>query len=165
MMNIISSTFCWLGFNGPILVILITMYFLWERPPYFYLYIIGVFFNVGLNHILKQIIQQPRPANHLQYLENKSLYETPGEQYGMPSGHSQQVIYALMFLVMLEYDWSALISVFVFAVATIAQRLYYYKHTIGQILVGSILGACVAWILIYCKKSLLCNVSTSQKIL
>ena len=164
MMNL-NSIVCWLGFNGPILVIIITMYFLWERPPYFYLYIIGIFFNVGMNHILKQLIQQPRPDCHLQYLENTSLYEAPGEQYGMPSGHSQQVIYALMYLLILEYNWQALTVVSIFTAITILQRTMCYKHTVKQVLVGSILGAGVAWIFIYCKKAMLCNNTMSNKVL
>jgi membrane-associated phospholipid phosphatase len=151
-----------IGFNGPIIVIVISLFVLWNRPSYWILYIFGLILNIGLNTFLKQWIKQPRPDGHIQYLDHPTLYDTPGQNYGMPSGHAELVIYTLTFLFVLGYDWTIIIGVAFFAAITVIQRFVDLKHTAEQLLVGSFVGGVLAWGLIYCKKILLRGKSNNK---
>lgn len=141
-----------IGFNGPTFIILISLYFLSNRPSYFLLFITGVLINIGSNNFLKKWIKQPRPDGYLQYIENPSIYKLQGEEYGMPSGHAQLVSYSLLYLLLLGYNMFTIAIVSLFAGITIIQRVLDKKHTPEQILVGIIVGGLISWVLIYCKK-------------
>jgi hypothetical protein len=158
-----THAFRYVGFNGPIIIIVISLFVLWNRPPFFILYILGLIINIGLNTFLKLWIKQPRPDGHLRYLDHPTLYDTHGQEYGMPSGHAQLVIYSLTFLFVLGYDWNILLSVAFFTTITVIQRFVYLKHTAEQLLVGSFIGGILAWCIIYCKKTL--DKTTTNKII
>ena len=49
------------GEFGPIILIFISWYLLWNSHNLFFYYNVGIFINAVLNLILKGIIQQPRP--------------------------------------------------------------------------------------------------------
>lgn len=153
----------YIGFNGPLIVIVLCLFVLWNRPPFWILYVLGVILNIGLNTFLKQWIKQPRPDGHLRYLDHPTLYDTPGQEYGMPSGHAQLVIYSLTFLFILGYDWGILLGVAFFSGITVIQRFIDLKHTAEQLLVGSFVGGILAWGLIQCKKIL--GHTTNNKII
>jgi len=142
-----------LGFYGPILIIMTCLYFLWNRPPYWFLYIVGLLFNIGLNTFLKLWIKEPRPNGYLQHVETPDAYTSLGQEYGMPSGHAQMVIYSLVFVVLLGYDWTVLATVASLSAITIIQRFLDHKHTSSQLLVGGLVGSGLAWVLVYCMKT------------
>ena len=50
-----------LGTYGPIILIILSWYLLWDNKNLFFYYTVGVFTNAIFNLILKGIIQQPRP--------------------------------------------------------------------------------------------------------
>lgn len=141
-----------IAFNGPIITTIFSMYHLWDRPAYCLLYIFGVILNLGTNTFLKQWIKQPRPDGYLHNIENAEVYAAKGQEYGMPSGHAQMVIYTLTYLILLGYDRTVILVVSLFSGATIIQRYLDNKHTPEQLIVGSVVGGALAWVLVYCKK-------------
>ena len=60
--------------------------------------------------------------------------------YGMPSGHAQSVSYSLMYLYLVQGSgYMALLNIIILGL-TLFQRWNYRKHTIIQLLVGTIVG-------------------------
>lgn len=49
------------GEYGPVILIFISWYLLWNNHNLFFYYNVGIFVNAVLNLILKGIIQEPRP--------------------------------------------------------------------------------------------------------
>lgn len=89
-----------------------------------------ILFNSIVNMITKNILKQPRPTN------NSFSFD----KYGMPSGHAQ----AVWFMVFYNLNKSSnrqntlLITL---AFVSCAQRIYTNKHTLEQVLVGSLIGS------------------------
>ena len=50
-----------LGSHGPFILIILSIYLLWDHKILLFYYVIGIFVNMILNIILKGIIQEPRP--------------------------------------------------------------------------------------------------------
>lgn len=114
------------------------------------------FFGMGtgvcvlLNLVLKGLIQQPRPRNDRIALE---LAVSHGERisldkFGMPSGHAQYCSFATLFvLCWLAYHnrpstgWLVLFVGLTAISAT--QRWWFQNHTVFQLVVGILVGACV----------------------
>jgi len=93
--------------------------------------------NQGSNGMLKQICQQPRPANQINIVYHDSL---TNPKLGMPSGHAQSVMFALTFLYLYTKNPVLLIVGAIMTLLTLIQRILYCKHTPLQVAVGSMLG-------------------------
>ena len=50
------------GAYGPILLIILSWYLLWDNKNLLFYYTVGIFASAVLNLILKGIIQEPRPS-------------------------------------------------------------------------------------------------------
>lgn len=132
-----------LGFWGPYLLIISTSFAL-IIYDYEYLKIYLFFSVVGtiLNSILKSIIRQPRPKNQ-RHLYNFEHNQTHGQEFGMPSGHAQNVFYSLFTVLFKIPNIYFMLSTLLVACNTCWQRWVYRNHTIFQIIMGSITGIIV----------------------
>ena len=132
-----------IGYVGPIILFVLNIYHYFYRKIYLFSYLLGFGFNVIMNKMIKQTIQEPRPdgSQHIQFMERFH----GSEIYGMPSGHAQSVLYSAVFL----YDAHTLIfyfSLFI-SMVTLFQRYKYKRHTLTQLFVGSFIGAIFAFII------------------
>ena len=93
--------------------------------------------NQGSNGMLKQICQQPRPANQINIVYHDSLTNS---KLGMPSGHAQSVMFAFTFLYLYTKNPLVLTVGAIMTLLTLMQRILYCKHTPLQVAVGSMLG-------------------------
>ena len=138
-----------IGEYGPIILLIITCYFLWNKSNMLFYYVIGFFINSILNIILKGIIQQPRP------LEDKTQFNAaikngkhfifkdtgiPFDIFGMPSGHAQSCLYSTGFIFLTLKRTNILFFYLFISIITIYQRIHDNLHNIIQIFVGAIIG-------------------------
>jgi membrane-associated phospholipid phosphatase len=145
MRNIIDK----IGFFGPVIIFLISIYNLWNQQKYLISYLVFSFCNTIVNKILKVIIQQKRPNGSIKIMDES--YEGI-ENYGMPSGHAQSSFFSIAFLYFVKGSPMWLIAELFIAGLTVYQRWKYRQHTIEQLIMGSILGICFAYLSYYITK-------------
>jgi membrane-associated phospholipid phosphatase len=149
-----------LGEYGPLILIIQSIVLLKEKQQYLFYFIYGYFLNILLNLCLKGLIQQPRP------LENHKLFELaikngkrfifknglPHDIFGMPSGHSQSVLYTTCFIYSVFKKYNILIPFILISMITLCQRVTSKMHSIPQIIVGSIVGIIFGYFTYYIAK-------------
>jgi membrane-associated phospholipid phosphatase len=156
-MSILLNLFKQLGSYGPIILILLSMFILWDSHNLFFYYIVGLFVNTILNLLIKAIIQQPRPS---EYTENFHLALTHGKRFlfndgipfnifGMPSGHAQASFFSVVFVFLSTKQYNLLYFYTLFSLLIIIQRVYFNYHTILQVMVGAIVGSVFAYFVYY----------------
>jgi len=152
-MNIINTLFYEFGSYGPIFIFVSSLYFLWNYNNLFFYYILGIFINSILNIILKTIIQQPRPSidekEFILALKNSKRFllkdGLPFDIFGMPSGHAQLCIFSTVFVYLALKKTNILYLYLLFSIIIISQRVVYNFHTIPQVIIGSFVGAGMAY--------------------
>jgi len=141
-----------IGYFGPAILFLAIIYLTVRgmcngdfKPPiahahdiYAYLFLWQAL-NYALNEILKQLIQQPRPKD-IAYINTWDSLKNIGP-YGMPSGHAQQVVSEATYIALAFQNPLATFASTCIAMLTVYQRYIYQKHTLMQLVVGSIIGA------------------------
>jgi membrane-associated phospholipid phosphatase len=137
------------GSYGPIIMILISWYLLWDKKNLFFYYTIGIFANSILNLVLKGIIQEPRPL----YDKDKvKLALTHAKQYfyqdgipfnifGMPSGHAQMAFFSTAFIYLSLKHTNLLYFYLFFSLLICYQRYHFNYHSISQLCIGAITGS------------------------
>jgi membrane-associated phospholipid phosphatase len=137
-----------LGEYGPILLIFLSWYLLWDNNNLFFYYNIGIFANAILNLLFKGIIQEPRPMfDH----KKVQLLKTHGKEYfyksgipfdifGMPSGHAQACFFSAIFIYLTFRKTNLLYIYIPLSLLTCYQRVALEYHSISQIIVGGITG-------------------------
>ena len=164
-MNAIQYGFDCIGYFGPQILFLVTIFFIRAKPTFLFWYIIGYLLNIGINIVLKLWIQEPRPS------EDRALFHislTHGkrigfDQYGMPSGHAQQVFYSTLFVTLLLKNYWITIVYSLISVCTAIQRVQYKNHTISQVIWGSIVGAIVGTVFYYVAAKKLIGIITNKQ--
>lgn len=141
-----------IGFFGPVILFLICIYNLWNQKIYLISYLVFLFGNTIVNKILKIIIQQKRPQNGVKIMDE---YYDGIEHYGMPSGHAQSSFFSVAFLYFVKGSPTWLIIQLFIAALTVYQRWKYRQHTVEQLVAGSILGGCLAYLSYYVTKQCL----------
>jgi membrane-associated phospholipid phosphatase len=154
-MTILMNIYDEFGNFGPIIIIILSMYLLWNQNNLFLYYIIGTIIDSILNIVLKGIIQEPRPIFNskeinLALKNNKRfLYKDgiPYDLFGMPSGHTSSSIFStiFIFLALRKIKWFYVYLLISFII--ISQRVIYQHHTISQVIVGAFIGTFVAYII------------------
>jgi membrane-associated phospholipid phosphatase len=132
-----------IGYNGFVILFLISSIYLYVKNSYFTIYIIGFMFCGLTNYILKGVFKQPRPIDdkHIFNLEKMYRNVMTFENYGMPSGHTQYVFYTTTFTYLaLENDGLLVGSLFI-SLLTIYQRVQSKQHFLFQTIVGAIIGS------------------------
>lgn len=150
-----------LGAYGPIILIILSWYLLWDNKILFFYYTIGFLTNSIFNTILKGMIQEPRPM----FDEKKMrLLKTHGKHYffqngipfdmfGMPSGHAQASIFSTVFIHQ-AFKQSNLLYIYIpLTLLTCYQRVNFDYHSISQVIVGGIVGSCFAYFVYYLARS------------
>ena len=142
-----------LGSYGPIILVVLSWYLLWEQKNMFFYFNTGLIVNSILNIILKGLIQEPRPMFDSKKIKLATSHAKsyffqngiPFDIYGMPSGHAQAVFFMTTFI-HLALNHTNITYLYVFFSLLIAyQRVLFEYHTIAQVMVGSIVGSSFAY--------------------
>ena len=156
-MDFIHNTFDTLGYFGPNLLLIGSIFLLLDKKTYLYIYLIGFLFNIILNLILKGIIQQPRPEEdrRLFNLEILSGKRIGYDRYGMPSGHAQTVFYSTIFIYLVLKDVRISLLYLFISFLTFCQRIKFNNHTLEQVIVGSFVGSGMGYLVYQYGKNIL----------
>lgn len=148
----------YLGKYGPVILFFVSLYLLFDKQNLLYYYIVGFFINSILNLILKGIFQQPRPSEEDPKMfklalknANKTIFKDgiPFNIFGMPSGHSQSVLFSTVYIYFALLQNHITIFYLILSGISVAQRTIYKYHTIFQIIVGAITGSLVGYTVFY----------------
>jgi len=142
-----------IGFNGPInlLILILVMFSTTTQSHNIYLYIYVIVWqaiNQLINIVIKNTLKYPRPNNY-ENTNFKNLtpaldnYFSIHRNFGMPSGHAQQVISELTFIIF--YFKNPIITTISIlqSCITLWQRYSTHSHSINQLVVGSAIGLIV----------------------
>jgi membrane-associated phospholipid phosphatase len=148
-MTINTNIFDEFGKFGPVILFFLSLYLLRNQKNLFFYYTIGIFLNCILNLLLKGIFQQPRPTEDYKKFDlalkngKRFIFKNgvPFDVFGMPSGHSQSVIYSTIFIYLALKKLNILYLYLFISLITIVQRVTYNHHTVFQVIVGAFVGA------------------------
>lgn len=137
------------GEFGPIILIFISWYLLWNSHNLFFYYNVGIFINAVLNLILKGIIQQPRPLFddkkvHLMKTNLKDLFYNDGipfNIFGMPSGHAQTAFFITVFIYLSLKKNNIFYFFLLYSLFICYQRVKTKYHSLPQVIVGALVGS------------------------
>jgi membrane-associated phospholipid phosphatase len=143
-----------IGQNGPIILFTLSVFLLRNKCNLLFYYITFYVIGLILNIILKGIIQQPRPSIDKKtfdlMIKNKeryiSKYGVPYDIYGMPSGHSQSVLFSTIFIYFAFHNIKLTIIYLLFSIITVFQRVIENHHTVLQVIVGSMIGLIIGYV-------------------
>jgi membrane-associated phospholipid phosphatase len=144
-MQYIKNLLDFIGYLGPIILLMSTFLLLKNKTTLLTYYTVGYVLNIGVNIILKTLIQHPRPSEDL-HIFNASI--THGKRvgfdvYGMPSGHTQGAFYSVGFIFFALGDPVITANYLLIALNTGYQRLKYKNHTTHQVICGGVIGAII----------------------
>lgn len=126
-----------IGFFGPGILFIDVIWKLWGQRPYFLGYLATFALNYPLNKFLKLCIKQPRPEGGRSFMGESY---NGADHYGMPSLHAQSTAITVAFLFLVKgFSYWTILSIFILALV-VYQRWKYRRHTIEQLIVGSLLG-------------------------
>jgi len=143
-----------LGGYGPIILVFLSWYLLFDHRNLFFYFNVGLFANSVLNIILKGIIQQPRPMFDSKKIKLMASHAKdfffqngiPFDIYGMPSGHAQTAFFITLFLYLSLKHRNLLYLCILFSLLICYQRVTFGYHSILQVIVGSIIGSFIGYI-------------------
>lgn len=135
-----------IGYLGPVICILISIYYLWGFPKYLIVYVVFAMLDLFINKLLKIWFVQERPRNIKSIIgeEHEGI-----ELYGMPSKHLQSIFFSITYLYMVKGSFQWLLGELVIALLAINQEINYRQHTISQIIVGALCGISVGYVANY----------------
>ena len=156
-MNILIEFFDQFGSYGPLTLIFLSFYLLWNKKTLFFYYSLGIFIEAISNLILKGLFLQPRPSidqktfdlalqNGKRFLFKNGL---PYDIFGTPSGHSQSVLFSTIFIYMALRNTKIFYVYLLISVLTMIQRVYSNHHTVLQVFVGAIIGGILGYLFYY----------------
>jgi membrane-associated phospholipid phosphatase len=160
MLEAIEKIIDIIGYFGPQILILFTIFLLFNKYTLLQIYLIGFVINSFLNFVLKGIIKQPRPS------EDKHVFNVwlnngmKGDRlwfdrFGMPSGHAQSVFYSTFFISFALQNTNINILYLIISLNTLYQRVKYKNHTVLQVIVGAIVGTIIGSLLYYYSQKIL----------
>jgi membrane-associated phospholipid phosphatase len=132
----------YIGVLAPIILFLLSLFFLRNTNKFLYFFVCGTIINNILNILLKFFIKEPRPSKDQKIIE---IGITNGERvsfdkFGMPSGHAQNCGFALCYITLALKNPFITGLFFIISFISMFQRYLYNNHTILQLLVGSLIG-------------------------
>jgi len=140
----------YIGHYGPIIVFIITIYNIFYMKYYFWSFLIFTLINAKLNEIFKLYIREPRPKDQIAFIDNNNL--TGAHLYGMPSGHAQGISFSIIYLYLVKQSNILLFSTLFIGGLTLYQRWKYHRHSVEQLIVGSIIGSFFGYFSYYITK-------------
>ena len=129
-----------IGFHGPTINFIIGFISLLKQPKYLSGYLVFTGMNYILNGALKTTFQEARPPDRILLYEGEEKKYKNENKYGMPSGDAQSVFFALIYLYLVKHSIYSFLLELCVAMITCYQRWKYRRHTISQIIVGSLIG-------------------------
>ena len=156
-MENISFIFSNFGRVGPIILLIISSYLLWDKPTLFYYYRFGFITSAILNIILKGIFKYPRPSEDpLEFnlaLQNGGRFVfkngIPHDIFGMPSGHSQASMFITTYIFLTLKNKKIALIFFLLSLLIMYQRVKDNHHTLFQVLAGAIVGVGYGYLFYY----------------
>ena len=156
-MEMLSELFNEFGSFGPLILIFLSIYLLWNKQNLFFYYTVGVFIDSILNLILKGLFLQPRPSIDKTEFDlalkhgKRFIFKNgmPYDMFGMPSGHSQSSFFSTVFIYLSLRKNNIGYTYIAISLLTMLQRVIYNHHTVLQVCVGATIGSVVGY-LFYC---------------
>lgn len=125
------------------------LYIVYKQSYFFLAFVAGFIWNIIINSTIKIWLKDPRPS---------PIYsDNPVEKYGMPSGHTQTMIFCTIFLYLLNKSPYLVLVSAAFSIIIMFQRYYTKAHTIKQIIGGAALGVVNAWLFFWGTKKYIQN--------
>lgn len=137
----------YIGYYGPVILILLNIYALMNYPQHLYLYLPFLFMNdIILNPALKLLIKGPRPKGFENSIgiDNHNIY-TNAHIYGMPSGHAQSSFFSNIYLWLVTGSMGYFLGGLFIGSITVYQRWRDKRHTIQQLVIGAGVGSLFAY--------------------
>lgn len=128
-----------LGFHGPSILGVCSIFLLRNQFVYLMVYVIGFMLNIKINEILKLLIKEKRPQGC-----EEDFKKGDAHYYGMPSGHAQMSFFSVVFIYLVVKNQPLLIWMSLLGWITMFQRYNTKCHSIPQLAIGAISGGCVA---------------------
>ena len=147
IMGLFKKTMDMKGYLGPFLLFIYTLYLLRNKTTLLSIYTGGYIISMGINIVLKLLIQEPRPSEDYYLFKTMIAHgkRVGYDQYGMPSGHAQSVFYSTVFIYFsLRDNLTSLLYLFI-AINTCYQRVEYKNHTVLQVICGAIVGTIMGY--------------------
>jgi membrane-associated phospholipid phosphatase len=156
-LDFLTTCFYHIGNFGPYILLLFTVYLLWNKQNLLLYYLVGYFFNSVINIIVKGIFQEPRPSDdpklfNIALKNGKHLLfknGIPFDFFGMPSGHTQCVFYSAFYILFALKNYKIFGLYLLFSLLVLYQRVYFEYHSIFQVIVGAIIGSFFAYFMYY----------------
>ena len=153
----IYTVFNYLGIFAPFILLLFSLYLLFNKQNLQFYYLVGLLINTILNLVLKGILQQPRPFEDEKKfnLAVKNIPETifkdgiPFNIFGMPSGHAQMVLYSTVYIYLSLKNINVLLFYIFMSLIIIVQRVISKSHSIFKVVVGAIIGSFMGYAAFY----------------
>jgi membrane-associated phospholipid phosphatase len=157
MMNTVHKAIKYAGKYGPLILFLPTVFFLSNKKSALMYYVAGFFLNSIANVFLKLLIQQPRPSDDKEKFDlalerGKQFMFIPYDVFGMPSGHAQSVAFTTVFVFLTIQNKLFWLFCVIISMITLWQRVEYNHHTVFQVVVGTMVGALIAYMMFYMNK-------------
>jgi membrane-associated phospholipid phosphatase len=140
-----ESLFFHIGEYAPQIIIILAIFALYKSPILLFTFLIGYVLNALFNYVLKGIFKYPRPNEEITRFHSalKLGKITNHNRFGMPSGHAQIMLYTLSFLYLARINVMILTLIAIITIITLFQRVYFKRHSIVQVIAGSIVGILV----------------------
>jgi hypothetical protein len=160
-----------IGSYGPLILLLFSIFLLRNKSNLLFYYILFFGISAILNAVLKGLIQQPRPSidpkTFQLMMKNKERYVSkhgmPYDIFGMPSGHSQSVLFSTVFIYFCLRDFKVLLVYIVISLITLCQRVIDNHHSVMQVIVGSSIGIVLGYIAYFMAKNNIEGKKTAKK--
>jgi membrane-associated phospholipid phosphatase len=134
-----------IGFNGPLILSGIACVLMFKKTGVLLTYFVFLGVSLFLSKLAKQFIKEPRPTRPLAYFTNESYLYSNEEKYGMPSAHATLAAFSVAYFYLFLRKWTDpvfIVSVIIWAL-TLYQRWKYRRHTVLQLIAGTVLGLTV----------------------
>jgi membrane-associated phospholipid phosphatase len=160
-----------IGEYGPLILLLCSIFLLRNKHNLLFYYVLFFGISIVLNIVLKGLIQQPRPSVDAKtfqlMMKNKERYVSkhgmPYDIFGMPSGHSQSVLFSTVFIYFCLRDFKVLLVYIVISLITLCQRVIDNHHSVMQVIVGSSIGIVLGYIAYFMAKNNIEGKKTAKK--
>jgi membrane-associated phospholipid phosphatase len=156
LLEILYICFKFIGIHGPVILLIFSIFLLKNKDTLLFYYLVGIFCNVILNLVLKALIKSPRPDEDpdkfelaIKHLNRTFKDGVPFNIFGMPSGHTQNALFSTIFIYFAFRSKKLFFFYLLISFITLCQRVISRDHTLSQVIVGSFIGAFVAYYAYY----------------
>lgn len=139
-----------IGFFGEYITFFITFFLLFNQHIYLFFFVVFFVLNRTLNRYLKNYFKQLRPKNPNKFLESEKFANKNHQVYGLPSGHTQESVFALIYyyLIINQFNYWVLLLLII-VIFIIYERYTFKNHTLYQLIMGCVFGIIVGYVSYY----------------